>query len=138
MPNSYVWRIKMNWLRISCTGATALTTSGSIRCARACFSVIASFTFNPILRLIPLLPYGYAFFRVLSKNIPKRQAENRKFINIHYTLKGRINRLKIRHSDKTHKYYTCPSCKASLRVPKGKGRIVITCPRCKNEITKKT
>ncbi|MGI6039261.1 MAG: hypothetical protein GX257_01610 [Clostridiales bacterium] len=129
----------MNWLRNFMYGRNGVDHLSVLSVVLGLvFSVIASFTFNPILRLIPLLPYGYAFFRVLSKNIPKRQAENRKFINIHYTLKGRINRLKIRHSDKTHKYYTCPSCKASLRVPKGKGRIVITCPRCKNEITKKT
>ena len=129
----------MNWLRNFMYGRNGVDHLSVLSVVLGLvFSVIASFTFNPILRLIPLLPYGYAFFRVLSKNIPKRQAENRKYINIHYTLKGRINRLKIRHSDKTHKYYTCPSCKASLRVPKGKGRIVITCPRCKNEITKKT
>ena len=36
--------------------------------------------------------------------------------------------------DKEHCYFTCPGCGAVCRVPKGKGRIVITCPRCGNEI----
>ena len=129
----------MNWLRNFMYGRNGVDHLSLVSVVLGLIiSIITSFLFNPFLRLIPMLPYGYAFFRVLSRNIPKRQAENQKFLNAWYSLKDTAKRLRSRRSDKTHKYYACPSCKASLRVPKGKGRIVITCPKCRHEITKKT
>lgn len=101
-------------------------------------SVVTSFFGYPYLRLIPLIPYGYGFFRILSRNVHMRQAENRKFLNFWYGIKSRLNNLKNRRLDKANRYFTCPSCKASLRVPRGKGRIIITCPKCQHEITRRT
>jgi len=50
-------------------------------------------------------------------------------------LKKTQNRIE---DSKTHKHFTCPNCKATLRLPKGKGKIMITCPKCRKEFTKKT
>ena len=79
------------------------------------------------------------YFRVFSKNINKRYNENNLFLRyfnpIRYKIKHSFKHLKER---KTHKFYKCPNCKQSLRVPKGKGNITITCPKCKTKFDKKT
>ncbi|MBP3888006.1 MAG: hypothetical protein J6F30_10260 [Cellulosilyticum sp.] len=86
-----------------------------------------------IIRLICLVPIVLCYFRIFSKNIYKRQQENFKFIRFYTPILKKqqllIKRFKER---KTHRYFKCPSCKQTLRVPKGKGNISITCPKCKN------
>lgn len=129
----------MNWFRnfmFGRNGVDHLTTAAII--LGLFISFVASFFRSPLLHFFPLIPYGYGFFRVLSRNVSKRQAENRKFLSLWYSSKNKFSKWKNRSLDKAHKYFTCPSCKASLRVPKGKGKIVITCPRCKHEITRNT
>nr|WP_326185878.1 hypothetical protein [uncultured Oscillibacter sp.] len=78
------------------------------------------------------------FFRMFSKNLPKRRAENQKWVNWWWSVKNRQAGAKARHADKDHKYFTCKSCKAICRVPVGKGKIIITCPKCGAEIRAKT
>lgn len=78
------------------------------------------------------------FFRMFSKNLPKRRAENQRWVNWWWGLKSRRAGAKARHADKEHKYFTCKSCKAICRVPVGKGNIIITCPKCGAEIKAKT
>lgn len=74
----------------------------------------------------------YAYFRILSKKVYKRVSENK-----NYT--GAINMTKTRWQQrKTHKFYQCPKCKTWLRVPKGRGKIEITCVRCATKFDKKT
>ena len=70
---------------------------------------------------------GWAIFRMLSRNTYKRYQENRKYLRL-------VERLK----DRDHRYYDCPRCRQSVRVPKGKGKIAITCPKCKEKFIKKT
>ena len=70
------------------------------------------------------------FARMLSKNLVKRRAENAKFLAWWYPMKNRLAGMKARRADKAHKYFTCRSCKTICRVPVGKGKIVITCPKC--------
>jgi len=86
-----------------------------------------------LIRLIPLIPIVLCYFRVFSKNIYKRQQENFKFIRFYTPIIKRFQVLKKRFNErKTHRYFKCPSCKQTLRVPRGKGNISITCPKCKN------
>lgn len=77
-------------------------------------------------------------FRMLSKNLPKRRAENQKFVNWWWRVKNNSAGAKQRHADKDHKYFTCKQCKTICRVPVGKGKIIITCPKCKAQIQAKT
>ena len=77
-------------------------------------------------------------FRMFSKNLPKRRAENQKFWNWWCGVKSRNAGAKARRADKDHKYFTCKSCKAICRVPVGKGKIVITCPKCGAQINART
>ena len=77
-------------------------------------------------------------FRMFSKNLPKRRAENQKFWNWWCGVKSRNAGAKARHADKDHKYFTCKTCGTVCRVPVGKGKIIITCPKCGAQIHAKT
>ena len=76
----------------------------------------------------------YALFRVFSKNLNKRRAENQRFVNWWWKVKSHRSSAKARHADKDHKYFTCKSCGTICRVPAGKGKIIITCPKCGAQI----
>ena len=73
-------------------------------------------------------------FRMFSKNLPKRRAENQKFWNWWCGVKSRNAGAKARYADKDHKYFTCKTCGTICRVPVGKGKIIITCPKCGAQI----
>ena len=91
-----------------------------------------------IMVAVYMLLWGWSIFRMMSRNIYKRQAENVKFLKLWNPVKGWFKLVKNKWRDrKTHKYFRC-SCGAVLRVPKGRGDIVITCPKCKDKISKKT
>ena len=77
----------------------------------------------------------WALFRVFSRNLEKRRAENAAFLQkFWWPLKRKLSSGKQQRMDKEHKYFTCPNCKTVCRVPVGKGKIVITCPKCGREI----
>lgn len=72
-------------------------------------------------------------FRLLSRNIYKRQQENRKFLNIKASIKTFFSLQKSKFKDrKTHIYKKCPKCKAVLRLKKIKGKHRASCPKCLN------
>lgn len=78
-----------------------------------------------------------AYFRMLSRNIQKRYQENQKYLEIKSKVLAKIRKEKSNMDQrKTHHIYQCPTCKQKIRIPRGKGRICITCPRCKTEFTK--
>jgi len=81
----------------------------------------------------------YSYFRMFSRNISARTAENYKFYNLKQTAAGWLNSQKSRWAGrKQYRYYACPQCKQKLRVPRGRGRIQISCPRCGNQFIKKS
>ena len=77
-------------------------------------------------------------FRVFSKDLAKRREENRKFAGWLWRFKSNAAGAKQRHADKDHKYFTCKTCGTICRVPVGKGKIVITCPKCGSQIQAKS
>ena len=83
--------------------------------------------------------YLVTMFRMYSKNIMKRQQERDVYLRRTQPLRDWQALQKRKFNDrKTHKFYRCSQCKTSLRVPKGKGKIKIHCPKCGAEIVKKT
>ncbi|MBQ7859112.1 MAG: hypothetical protein IJ347_03130 [Faecalibacterium sp.] len=81
----------------------------------------------------------YSYFRMFSRNISARTAENYKFYNMKQSLDSWINSRKSRWAGrKQYRYYACPQCRQKLRVPRGRGRIQISCPRCGNQFIKKS
>ena len=95
------------------------------------FCLLAMFLKRPLLDLIfTVLSYGFmiwAIFRTLSRNTYRRYQENRKYLRL-------LDRIK----DREHRYFDCPRCRQLVRVPRGKGKIAITCPKCKEKFIKKT
>ena len=80
----------------------------------------------------------FLFYRTFSKDLYRRRTENQKWVNWYCGIKNRSTGARARHADKEHKYFTCKSCKTICRVPVGKGKIVITCPKCGAQINAKT
>ena len=89
--------------------------------------------------VIGYIPTVMCIFRIFSKNIFKRKQENYKYLKCENSVtkwgKQKLNRAK---DSKTHKYFTCPDCKQQLRVPRGQGKISVTCPKCKKSFKGKS
>lgn len=77
-------------------------------------------------------------FRSLSRNLPRRQSENLRWLDLRRRAERRIGAAARRRADKEHKYFTCKQCGTVCRVPTGKGNIVITCPKCGEKIQART
>ena len=81
----------------------------------------------------------YSLFRTFSKRTQERASENYKYFVCKNKVLGWFRRRKARWQDrKTHRYFRCPQCRATVRVPKGKGKIRITCPKCRHQFVKKS
>lgn len=88
---------------------------------------------------IGLLLLIYIYFRMFSKDRMKRYSENRSFVNLRNKTTAKRELTKKHMSErKTHRFYKCPKCRQKVRVPKGRGKICITCPKCRNEFLKKS
>lgn len=89
------------------------------------------------LSLLSLVLLIYTYYRMFSRNIQKRYQENVKYLNIKNKFLSKLRSEKsVMKQRKTHHIYRCPNCRQKIRIPKGKGRICITCPKCKTEFTK--
>ena len=124
-------RIKQ-WLRHFMAGrygtdklSMAILTAGVIA------SIVSIFMPFPLVKM--LLTFGayvlmiWAIFRCFSRNTYKRYQENRKFLMW-------LDRIK----DRQHKYFSCPRCRQPVRVPRGKGKIAISCPKCGEKFIRKS
>ena len=79
------------------------------------------------------------YFRMLSRNIQARYAENQRFLQAWGPVQRRFQDAMFRFRDrKTHCFFKCPSCKTRLRVPRGRGKINIKCSKCGTQFVKKT
>ena len=88
------------------------------------------FRYPPVNLLLVVLSYGlmiWAIWRTLSRNTYKRYQENRKFLQL-------VGRAK----DRNNRYFDCPKCRQLVRLPRGKGKMSITCPWCQEKFIRKT
>ena len=96
-------------------------------------------TKNKILNLLFWVCLVYSYFRMFSKNYSARYAENQKFLGLKNQLKYKWeNYKKLREQKKIYHIYSCPYCKQKIRIPKGRGTIIVTCPKCKQEFGKRS
>lgn len=102
------------------------------------FYVLYVFTRSRLLYLVSLILYGIAIFRTLSRNIEKRRAENQKFLSIWYKAKNRWVGFQADFEErKAYKHFRCPACGQKIRIPRGRGKVEIRCPKCSERFVKK-
>ncbi|EEG72397.1 hypothetical protein [[Clostridium] hylemonae] len=79
----------------------------------------------------------YSYFRIFSRNVYKRAAENQTWLNKTYKVRSWFARQKNSASQrKVYHIYKCPSCRQKIRIPKGKGKIEVRCPKCSTTFIK--
>ena len=102
------------------------------------FLIISLFSRNQAWFLLAVIGIVYNYFRMFSKNISKRYAENQKYL----TMTGIRRKLASWKSQlaqrKIYHIYRCPGCKQKIRVPRGRGKIEIRCPKCNTRFVKKS
>ena len=93
----------------------------------------------PGVYLIGLFCLVYVYFRMLSRNTYKRSLENNKYLQSEYKVKRWFSGVKRNMQQRrTHHIYKCPSCRQKIRIPRGKGKIEIRCPKCGQTFIKKS
>ena len=92
-----------------------------------------------IMYYLSLATLVYTYYRMFSRNIYKRASENQNFLNKTANIRRKINNQKsIFKQRKVYRIYKCPTCKQKVRVPKGKGKISIHCPKCDTYFIKRS
>ena len=130
----------MNWLKKFMAGRYGVDQLSLTLLGISIFiSILSSILHSQVLAILYIIPLGMVLYRIFSKDISKRYQENVKFLNKWNSIKRKVNnRIKHIKSLKHYKYYKCSNCKQALRVPRGKGKIAITCPKCKTVMIKKS
>ena len=103
------------------------------------FLIISLFSRNQAWFLLAVIGIVYNYFRMFSKNISKRYAENQKYLGYTQKIRSRFTREKnMMEQRKTHHIYTCPGCGQKIRIPRGKGqKVEIECPKCHEKFIKR-
>ena len=92
-----------------------------------------------ILNIVVIVFIVLIYLRMFSKNIQKRYEENCRYYALKQKVLGFFGKQKRTAQDlKTNHIYKCPSCGQKIRIPRGRGRIIITCPKCRHEFEKKS
>ena len=116
------------------TGRYGMDTMGRFTIGLALFLVVINYIFTSrIINLLVWVLLILAYYRMFSRNVYKRSSENQVFLNKTYKI-----RQILFGQRKTHHIYRCPSCKQKIRVPRGKGKIEIRCPKCNTTFIKKS
>ena len=105
----------------------------------AMFANIFSRTVGSTLDILGVAAIVYAYIRIFSRNIQQRYAENQKFLQMTSKFRFRFNKeMDLMKQRKTHHIYSCPGCGQKIRIPKGKGKIEIECPKCHTKFVKRS
>lgn len=101
--------------------------------------LLAGIIKNNFVNVAALAIVGFAYYRILSKNHFKCSVQNQKYLRLKNKVTGRIKMYRdIIKQRKIHRIYKCPNCKQRLRIPKGKGKVEITCPKCSAKFKKRS
>ena len=102
-------------------------------------AIVFNFMQIPLASLLGWVAVIVSYYRVLSKQRTKRFQENQRYLTFINQSTRKWHKIRNKfHQRKQYKFYTCPNCKKELRVPRNKGKIKITCPRCHEQFIKKT
>lgn len=132
----------MNWLRKFMYGRYGVDELSTVLVVLSLILVVLSGILPRSLRVLSLIAYIpmiIYIYRTFSKNIFKRQQEYYKYLSFKNSSLSKLRKYKARiQGSRTHKYFKCPNCGQELRVPKGNGKITITCPKCKTSFKAKS
>lgn len=135
----------MQWLKKWMEGRyfRSDTLSTTLVVVAMLLGITSILTHFPLLNILADILLIYFIFRSFSKRIDRRIMENTVFVRFFSQLFRKIGKpfqdLCCRFRDrKTHIYLKCPGCKQNLRLPRGKGKLKVTCPKCKTEFYKTT
>lgn len=96
-------------------------------------SILSSITRVGLFYLVGLVAYGFSIFRMFSRNLQKRYAENVKFTTFWRGFRSNarqfVNRVK---NLRKYKYFKCPECHSRLRLPRKVGEVTVTCGKCRH------
>lgn len=99
--------------------------------------LVLSFLRVPFAYIFAVVILFYAYYRMFSRQIGKRAAENQWYLKKEMKLRGFFQKKKKEWAQrKEYHIYKCPSCKQKLRVPRGRGKIVVSCRKCGAEFVK--
>lgn len=102
------------------------------------FVIIGLLSKKSLFLVLALVPMIYNYYRMFSKNFSKRYNENRIYTNFMSPVYNMVDKIKnkimkYKKRDKAnYKYFHCKKCGQELRIPRKKGKVVITCPICKH------
>lgn len=101
--------------------------------------ILSNFIFEVFFLLLGWILVVLAFVRAFSKDYSRRYAENQKFLE----LTGKIRKVfgkqrYVMEQRKDYHIYTCPQCRQKIRMPRGKGKVEISCPKCHTKFIKKS
>ena len=103
------------------------------------FLIISLFSRNQAWFLLAVIGIVYNYFRMFSKNISKRYAENQKYLTMTAGIRRKLASWKSQLAQrKIYHIYRCPGCKQKIRVPRGRGKIEIRCPKCNNKFIRRS
>ena len=98
--------------------------------------VLAMALSSAVLNVVSLAVYMLALLRAFSRNIARRSAENRFYVEKTQKLRATYTHRRNRHKNrKQYHYFKCPQCKAWLRVPRGAGQVKVTCGKCSHQFS---
>lgn len=112
---------------------------GQVMLVLALVCVVLSLFRIPFISTAGLVILILSYYRMFSRQISKRAAENQRYLRLEWKLRAKLQGRKQALSQRrTHRIYRCPSCRQKIRVPRNRGRIAITCRKCGTEFIKKT
>lgn len=101
--------------------------------------LLSMFVLRPVFYTIGLIFLLINMARTFSKNHQARYKENQWYLGIENKIRQMIRNLKYQKDNLKHYHiYKCPSCKQKIRIPRGKGKIMVRCPKCETEFMKKS
>lgn len=112
---------------------------GQVMLVAALVCMVLSLFRIPFISTVGLVVLILTYYRMFSRQIGKRAAENQKYLALEWKLRARLQRRKQAVAQsRTHRIFKCPKCRQKIRVPRHRGRIAISCRKCGTEFIKKT
>ncbi len=127
------------WLERFMAGRYGGDAFGSFLCAASLACMVLGLFLWDILYYVGFGLLGYSYYRMMSRKLDKRRAENAWYLEQRGAFLRWLAPYRQRFAlRKTYRYFACPHCRQTLRLPRGRGKVSITCPKCGTQFIKKS